>query len=108
MLNYPQKLFSVLCAVLVTASGCCWFAQRSCFPKCEILPPTVVRVEKRCELPPALDLPAVSSTRVECPEKYSCFDARNTGLLAKRQADLKGWIKEVRARCGTPTSLPSR
>ena len=92
--------------------GCCWWAKRDCFPPCDPAPPaTVVTVEKTCALPPALKLPGVTRTDKDCPETMVCYAVPEAAKLALRQARMKTWIKEVRARCGVrvsePTSLPA-
>jgi hypothetical protein len=93
--------------------GCCWLSKRSCFPECpKPKPPTVVKIEKPCKLPPKLVLPAVSRTPCELSggQVLVCFDKANAGRLAKREADMKDWIRETRKRCGLkpPTSRPAR
>jgi len=86
----------LLCAIL---PGCCWLAKRDCFPACpEIAPTKIVTVEKACQLPPPLILPAVK--QAPCDDTHVCFDIYNAGLLAKREAAMKDWIKAARARCG--------
>lgn len=82
---------------LLFLSSCCWFAKRSCFPNCP--PPTIVKVEKTCELPPSLKLPAVKRFEENCPEDSACFNSVNAGLLAVREAAMKNWIREAKERC---------
>lgn len=87
-------------------SGCTllsWGSKPDC-PKpqpCPTCPPAkVITVEKACELPPPVTLPAV--TRADCGSTglVACFDVPNAALLAQREAALKDWIRETRARCG--------
>ena len=99
-----------LVLIALASSGCCWMAKRSCFPECaKPLPARVVTVEKPCELPPKLVLPAV--TRMDCEvggKPAACYDILNAGKLAKREADMKDWIRDARARCSPkPTSQPA-
>lgn len=84
----------------VLLGGCCWTAKRTCFPPCPPPVTKVVKVERSCELPPILKLPPVQRTTINCPLGYSCFDNWNTGKLAQRDASMKDWIREARARCG--------
>ena len=94
------RYLSLVCLGFVL-SGCCWFAKRSCFPECpKPLPAKVVTVEKPCELPPKLLLPRVSQTNEGCAADQVCFTADQGALIAAREALLKGWISEVRSRCG--------
>jgi hypothetical protein len=95
--------------LLASVPGCCRFAKRSCFPACP--PPRLVKLEKPCELPPALSLRAVS--RVPCDGAadiaVACYDAYGAAGIAVREAAMKDWIREARARCGVkgPASQPS-
>ena len=104
-------------ATFLVLPGCCTVARaigdRSCYPECPPTPPAqVVEVEKPCELPPRLRLPAV--TRAECPagspEDLVCYDTENAARIAERDMALKDWIREARTRCeanspgGTPPS----
>jgi len=92
---------------IILTSGCTllsWGSKPDC-PKpqpCPSCPPAkVVTVEKACELPPPITLPAV--TRSDCGAGsglVACFDVPNAALLAQREAALKDWIRETRARCG--------
>jgi len=92
---------TVLLILTLSAPGCCWWAKRSCFPECP--PPRIVKVERPCELPPTLKLPAV--TRVPCAPTNTaalvCLDKANAAKLALRESALKGWVQEARLRCET-------
>jgi hypothetical protein len=97
----------VLLLLFGLLNGCCWMAKRNCFPQCPA--PKVVKVERPCELPPSLTLPAV--VRTPCAtgagEPLACYDKLNSGRLAQREADMKDWIKQARLRCAPkPAAVP--
>jgi hypothetical protein len=98
---------TLLLLLAIGCSGCCWMAKRTCFPECPA--PKVVKVEKPCLLPGPLKLPAV--TRTPCPasqaEPLACYDKLNSGRLARREADLKDWIRQARLRCSDKSTPPS-
>ncbi len=88
--------------------GCCWLAKRDCFPPCPPPRHTVVQVERTCELPPKITLEAFKRTEQGCPAELACYDRDNTAKIAKRLADMKDWILEVRRRCApAPSSQPT-
>ena len=88
---------TLLVILALVVPGCCWTAKRSCFPPCP--PPTVVKVERPCELPPALELPLVERSPCGEPGLVACYDAANAGNVARRETSMKDWIREARARC---------
>lgn len=95
---------ALIILLVVQLSGCCWMSKRSCFPECSRPePPKVVTVERTCNLPPKIKLPRVVQTPCELPSgrELVCYDMKNAALLAKREADMKEWIRDVRARCGS-------
>ena len=83
----------------LTLAGCCG--------TCPKPPTTVVAVERPCQLPPPIQLAAVPRDKT-CPADRVCFTIPAAGQLAKNLANLKDWIREVRARCGPkPASAPA-
>lgn len=97
----------VLVLLVLLLPGCCWFAKRNCFPPCDPPRTVVVTTEQTCELPPQLVLNAVK--RTECPGNptWACYEPLEGGKLAANLSALKTWIREARARCGPPASLPT-
>lgn len=83
--------------VLFLAMGCCH----------ECPPPYPVVVNRPCELPPTVDLPAAKPLDKCGPGELVCFDLVNAKNLALREARMKQWIKEVRATCSPAVSLPT-
>ena len=105
-----------LLGLVITSSGCCWFAKRTCYPSCPKPITKTITIEKPCRLPPKLKLAAVRQMDCQVGGRPAvCFDMLNAVKLAQREADLKDWIREARARCSSsqnlrlaPTSQPSR
>jgi len=94
------KLYlSVILSLFVV--GCCWMAKRDCFPPCP--PKELVIVEKKCTLPESILADTIEIVGEGCPEGFVCFDVLNYGKLAKRLSDMKVWIRDAKARCGTFT-----
>lgn len=96
---------SLWIALLLPAlAGCCSWAAGHC-PKPPVLPPQVVTVEKRCELPVLPELPEVVPVPVgdACPLPMVCFDTQGAARLAVRESRMKTWIKEAKAACGAAT-----
>ena len=98
MRNYKAYLSVILSLFVV---GCCWMAKRDCFPPCP--PKELVVVEKKCTLPESILADTIEIVGEGCPEGFVCFDVLNYGKLAKRLSDMKVWIRDAKARCGTFT-----
>lgn len=86
--------------ILLGLGACRLFAPcPTCPPQ---LPAQAVQVEVPCELPGKLSLPA--APRTECPagspSTLVCFEIQAAGNIALREAAMKDWIREARARCG--------
>lgn len=97
-------------AIFLILTGCCWFAKRECYPKCDPTPPKIIQLEKPCTLPPDLVLEPIK--RIQCPKEISdwiCFTPEEAGKLVLRIADMTDWILEAQKRCGAkPGNTPSK
>lgn len=72
----------------------------SCRPEPITGPPRApVVVENRCALPPKPELPLPKSHRPG-DGGLICFTPEEANKLRERDAKLKQWVREVRARCG--------
>jgi len=88
--------------VVAVLDGCCWTAKRDCFPPCPPTPVQVVQVERPCELPPPVVIPAITRQPCEAALSLSCYTPGEAAKLARSLAELKAWIAQARARCGAP------
>lgn len=84
----------------IMLAGCCWLAKRNCFPACPPAAPTqVVTIEKVCELPPTLRLPAIVRTEAGCPADRICYTVGEAAKIWERDAQLVEWVQTARDRC---------
>lgn len=95
LLEFIAELI-VWAAMLVALAAVC-SACANC-PKCE---PEIVRVEADCKLPPPITLIPFGTEASGCPDEWVCFDGTNATRLALHIAELRQWVMETRARCGT-------
>jgi len=77
---------------VVLLAGCCPKPQRT-------LPTKIVVREGPCKLPGKLLLPSVVFVPCAGSKAIVCLDINAAKALARREALMKGWIQDARARC---------